>query len=50
MFESIELRRVTNGYILVIHDDGGHTEESVFTTPNQVMKEFRRLLTGADIE
>ena len=50
MFESIELRRAVNGYILVVHDDSGQTDESVFTNASQVIKEVRKLLAGGDIE
>ena len=39
MFESIDIKRVKNGFVVsVIETDTGEFNEFVFSNPNQVMK------------
>jgi hypothetical protein len=37
MIESIEIRRVTNGYVAVVHSDD-QTQEYVFSSSRQAMR------------
>lgn len=44
--ESLEVRKVENGYIVVIHSDDG-THEYIFDTIRRVMKFLREKLDGS---
>ena len=46
MFESIELRKVENGVIIVLRDDENNEKEYVYDTPRKALKFVKELLEG----
>jgi hypothetical protein len=50
MFENIEIRKVSNGYILCITNDQGDTREYVYDTARKLLRVLKQHLdaTAAD--
>jgi hypothetical protein len=44
MFESLEIRRAANGFILVINDDSGDTKELVYDTERKLLRALKPLM------
>lgn len=44
MFESIEIRKAANGFILVITNDNGDTDEYVYDTARKAMRVLKQYL------
>jgi hypothetical protein len=42
MFESIEIRRVANGFVLTIADTDGEIREYVYDTPRKAMRVIKQ--------
>ena len=49
MFESIEIRKAANGFILVIHTEDD-TKEYVYDTSRKTMRVLKEYLEGKDKE
>lgn len=50
MFESFEVRRVANGFVLVVHDQEGETREYVYDTARKLMRVLKQHLAVRDGE
>lgn len=44
MFENMEIRKVANGYILVIVDESGDAREYVYDTSRKLMRVLKQYL------
>jgi tRNA A37 threonylcarbamoyladenosine synthetase subunit TsaC/SUA5/YrdC len=45
MFESLEIRKATNGFILVVHSEDDD-QEFVFDTSRKLMRTVKKLVEG----
>lgn len=50
MFENMEIRKVANGYILVISDEAGDTREYVYDTSRKLMRVLKQHLDAKSLE
>jgi hypothetical protein len=50
MFESFEVRRVANGFVLIIHDLDGEIKEYVYDTARKLMRVLKQHLAVRDGE
>jgi hypothetical protein len=48
MFESIELRKVENGIVIVIRDDENNEKEYVYDTTRKALKFVKELLEAKE--
>jgi hypothetical protein len=48
MFENIEVRKVSNGYILCITDAEGNTREYVYDTARKLLRVLKQHLDATD--
>jgi hypothetical protein len=48
MFESIELRKVENGVIIVLNTPDGESKEYVYDTPRKALRFVKELLEGKE--
>jgi hypothetical protein len=48
MFENIELRKVANGFIMVLNTDDGDTREYVYDTARKLMRAVKQHLDAND--
>jgi len=47
MFESIEIRRVSNGFVLTLATDDGEIREYVYDTPRKAMRVIKQHIEAA---
>lgn len=50
MFESFEVRKVANGFILVVSTTDGETKEFVYDTSRKLMRVLRQYLDVKGVE
>lgn len=50
MFESFEVRKVANGFVLVINTEDGETREYVYDTARKLMRVIKQYLAVRDNE
>jgi hypothetical protein len=50
MFENLEIRKVANGYILVISDEAGETREYVYDTSRKLMRVLKQHLDAKGLD
>ena len=43
-FETVEIRRATNGYILIVTDEDGEPREYVYDTSRKLMRVLKPML------
>lgn len=48
MFETIELRKVANGFIMVLNTEDGDTREYVYDTARKLMRAVRQHLGASE--
>ena len=50
MFESFEVRKAANGYILIVSTPDGDTKEFVYDTSRKLMRALKQYLNSNDSE
>jgi hypothetical protein len=50
MFESFEVRKVANGFILVLTTEDGNTKEFVYDTSRKLMRVLRQYLDAKGLD
>ena len=50
MFESFEVRKVANGFILVLTTEDGDTKEFVYDTSRKLMRVLRQYLDAKGLD
>ena len=50
MFESFEVRKVANGYILVLTTEDGDTKEFVYDTSRKLMRVLKQYLDAKGVD